>query len=101
MPACRERGLKLEVHTRQGTPFKVSDLRRVAAARASTIIVLHPEGAAGSAEDVKASVAMGLTALGVGSQGGQRVVVQMTGMQAQTCLCRSGRTGSSSGGWCL
>ncbi|KAF8072886.1 Utp11 [Scenedesmus sp. PABB004] len=84
----RDRGLKLEVHTRQGSPFKLSDLRRVAASRASTIIVLHPESAsAAHAEALKASAAMAITALDPSAQ--QRVVVQMTGPSADESVASS------------
>jgi hypothetical protein len=48
---------------------------QVAASKASTIIVLHPEDASSTnAEAIKVSVAMSLTALGATGQ--QRVVVQ-------------------------
>eukprot|EP00879_Flechtneria_rotunda_P014393 GHRR01015040.1.p1 GENE.GHRR01015040.1~~GHRR01015040.1.p1 ORF type:complete len:1094 (+),score=407.36 GHRR01015040.1:691-3972(+) len=74
----RDRGLQLEVHTREGNPFKMSDLRKVAASKASTIIVLHPDSASNTsnAEAIKASVVMCLTALGP-QEDNQRVVVQM------------------------
>eukprot|EP00877_Chromochloris_zofingiensis_P015133 jgi/Chrzof1/9874/Cz04g19080.t1 len=71
----RDRGYKLEVHTRQGNPYKLSDLRKVAASKAGTVILLQPDGAnAASAEAIKASAAMCLTALGSEEQ---RVVVQV------------------------
>lgn len=35
-PLCRDRGLKLEVHTREGNPFKMSDLRKVCTAPSRT-----------------------------------------------------------------
>eukprot|EP00882_Tetradesmus_deserticola_P008460 GHRQ01008921.1.p1 GENE.GHRQ01008921.1~~GHRQ01008921.1.p1 ORF type:complete len:661 (+),score=305.40 GHRQ01008921.1:513-2495(+) len=79
----RDRGLHLEVHTREGNPFKLSELKRVAASKAGTIIVLHPDSAssAQNAEAIKASVAMCITALG--PQSNQRVVVQATGALLQ------------------
>jgi hypothetical protein len=54
-------------------------LLQVAASKAGTIIVLHPDSAssAQNAEAIKASVAMCITALG--PQSNQRVVVQATG----------------------
>ncbi|KAI8476483.1 MAG: hypothetical protein J3K34DRAFT_259587 [Monoraphidium minutum] len=72
----RDRGAKLEVHTRQGNPFKLSDLRKVAANSARTILLLHPETSTGSAEAIKAAAAMCLTAMD-GPQGQQRVVMQI------------------------
>ncbi|KIY93258.1 hypothetical protein MNEG_14704 [Monoraphidium neglectum] len=72
----RDRGAKLEVHTRQGNPFKLTDLRKVAANRARSILLLHPETSQGSAEAIKASAAMCLTALDV-AQDQQRVVMQL------------------------
>lgn len=52
-------------------------LDQVAASKASTIIVLHPENtSSANAEAIKVSVAMSLTALGATGQ--QRVVVQGT-----------------------
>eukprot|EP00775_Hariotina_reticulata_P013760 gene13760-13879_t len=71
----RDRGLVLEVHTREGIPYKLSDLRKVAAGKASTIIVLHPDEASSqaNAEAIKSSIVMGLTALGSAPE--QRVVV--------------------------
>ncbi|GBF90167.1 ion channel DMI1-like [Raphidocelis subcapitata] len=75
----RDRGGNIEVHTRQGTPFKLTDLKKVAAHRASTILLLHPDGSSqGSAEAIKASAAMCLTALDAAPEG-QRVVMQMPG----------------------
>jgi hypothetical protein len=71
----------------------------VAAGKASTIIVLHPEGVtAANAEAIKVSVAMSLTALGAPAQ--QRVVVQgacgcvaalTTQSSATTLACWAGR----------
>jgi hypothetical protein len=57
-------------------------LPQVAASKAGTIIVLHPDSAssAQNAEAIKASVAMCITALG--PQSNQRVVVQATGAPA-------------------
>lgn len=54
-------------------------VHQVAASKASTIIVLHPDSAssAANAEAIKAAVVMSIEALG--PQAGQRVVVQMTG----------------------
>ncbi|WIA33493.1 hypothetical protein OEZ86_006620 [Tetradesmus obliquus] len=90
--AVRERGLRLNVHTREGSPFKPSHLRKVSAADASVVILLHPDGA-GSPEALKAAAAMSLSTLkpagssvagsGSSSSSGakhsqqQRVIVQM------------------------
>jgi len=58
---------------------------QVAASKASTIIVLHPEHASSAnAEAIKVSVAMSLTALGATGQ--QRVVVQGMGYNTTSRL---------------
>ncbi|KAF6266746.1 hypothetical protein COO60DRAFT_11327 [Scenedesmus sp. NREL 46B-D3] len=94
----RDRGLHLEVHTREGNPFKLSELKRVAASKAGTIIVLHPDSAssAQNAEAIKASVAMCITALG--PQSNQKVVVQATGSPSEAGLLSSLSVASQLGG---
>lgn len=78
------RGYRLEVHTRQGNPAKMNDLRKVAGDKARTVILMHPEKvkAAENAESLKASAAMCLTAIGADKQ--QQVVVQMPDINASS-----------------
>eukprot|EP00878_Enallax_costatus_P024764 GHUV01026449.1.p1 GENE.GHUV01026449.1~~GHUV01026449.1.p1 ORF type:complete len:262 (+),score=80.51 GHUV01026449.1:1875-2660(+) len=63
--AVRDRGLHLNIHTRQGNPFKLSHLKKVSAPRASIVILLHPDTAssASDAEAMKAAAAMSFTTL--------------------------------------
>jgi hypothetical protein len=70
---------------------------QVAASKASTIIVLHPEGtSSGNAEAIKVSVAMSLTALG--GTGSQRVVVQGPSAGTSTILSSLEATTRQAGG---
>jgi hypothetical protein len=70
---------------------------QVAASKASTIIVLHPEGtSSANAEAIKVSVAMSLTALG--GTGSQRVVVQGPSAGTSTVLSSLEATTRQAGG---
>lgn len=79
--AARTAGMRLEVHTRSGRPYREADLQLAAAQHAATVILLQPQGARDttSAEALKAATLVALSCVNPAAS----VVVQMPPAQQQ------------------